>query len=168
MNERRCPICRRRLSSDPRAKFCKPRCRWQAYWQRAVHTSEQLDALPFAVLPPDADDVLPKGSDRSLIAMQMALIGYAPATARGYRLGIKQGDSQTHRWFPAARHSNLPMFSLDPFMWPAVPVPGNYVVVYIDEHYRPVGGPRFLVGVDCVDSQILYSDGDRTYKPRLR
>lgn len=108
------------------------------------------------------------GHERSLVAMQLALVGRAPAGARGYRVGIKHGLSQIQRWFPAARQSELPMFLLDPFESPTVPVRGHYAVVYMDSRFMPIGGPRFTIAIDQIDQRVLYSQGDRTYRPRTR
>jgi len=99
--------------------------------------------------------------------MQLALISRAPAGAYGYRLGIKHGLSQIQRWFPIAKRVDVPMFLLDPFEPPAVPVSGSYAVVYLDVHCVPIGGPRFAVGIDEVDRRVCYSQGDRSYRPKL-
>ena len=166
MENQRCPMCPRYLSGDPRAKFCSSRCRWRAYWQRCVEASARVETLPPAVLPAEAEDILPTGSDRNLVVMKLAILGRAPAGARGYRVGIKHGLSKIQRWFPVARYSGLPMFLLEPFAWPAVPVAGCYAVVYLDGRCAPIGGPRFLIAIDHTDRRILYSDGDRAYRPR--
>lgn len=71
-------------------------------------------------------------------------------------------------WFPAIRFCPVGMFLLEPFQWPAVPVPGIYAVVYMDRRCKPLGGPRFTIAIDQEDKRLHYSDGDRTYKPRPR
>ena len=70
------------------------------------------------------------------------------------------------RWFPPARFR--PMFLLEPFESPAVPLQGSYAVVYLDNRCRPLGGPRFTIAVEQIDRRLLLTDGDRTYKPRPR
>lgn len=167
MSDLLCPICKKPLGPDPRAKFCSDKCRWRGYWKRSVRSAEAIDELPITVLPAEAEEILPAGSDRSHVAMQLALISRAPAGARGYRLGIKHGLSQIQRWFPIAKHKAVPMFLLDPFEEPAVPVAGSYAVVYLDVHCVPIGGPRFAVGVDEVDRRVCYSHGDRSFRPKL-
>jgi hypothetical protein len=84
------------------------------------------------------------GQERILAMMRMVLLSYAPAGARGYRLGIKYGHSQTQRWFPIAKRADVPMFRLEPFERPVVPVEGMYAVVYLDEKCLPIGGPTVL------------------------
>jgi hypothetical protein len=49
-----------------------------------------------------------------------------------------------------------PMFLLEPFKWPAVPVAGHYAVVYLDRYCRPLGGPRFSSGIDQADPRNTY------------
>jgi len=111
------------------------------------------------------------GPERLRVALQLALLGRAPADARGCtRLsgGIKQGSRQLMRWFPPVRFRTPALFLLDPFEWPAVPRPGIYAVVYLDGRLVPLGGPRFTIAIEQVDRRLLLSDGDRTYKPRPR
>lgn len=167
MNDLLCPVCKKAVGDDPRAKFCSPRCRWRGYWKRSVRAADALDNLPIAALPVEAEELLPAGEGRSRMAMQMALISRAPAGARGYRLGIRHGLSQIQRWFPIARRRDVPMFLLDSFEWPAVPVVGSYAVVYLDFRYVPIGSPHFAVGIDEVDRRVCYSQGDRSYRAKL-
>ncbi len=167
MDERSCPICKKALGDDPRSKFCSRKCRWRGFWKRSVGAAAVIETLPLAALPADAEEILPVGPERSLVAMQLAIVGRAPAGARGYRVGIKHGLSQIQRWFPAARRSELPMFLLDPFECPAVPIRGLYAVVYLDGHFMPIGGPRFTVPIDQTVKRVPYSQGDRTYRPRI-
>ena len=112
--------------------------------------------------------MLPSGPDRSLIAMQVLLIGKAPAGAQGYRMGIKHARSKIMLWFPAVKYCPLGMFLLDPFQWPEVAVAGTYAVVYMDRRFKPIGGPRFTIAIAHTDKRLHYSDGDRTFKPRPR
>ena len=163
-----CPVCRRPLGEDPRRKTCSSRCKWRGYWQRAVASAVHIEELPLATLPPEADEILPVGPERLAMVVQMAVIGRAPAGARGYRVGIKHRLSQIQRWFPAASRAEVPMFGLDPFEWPAAPVSGIYAVVSLDARCLPLGGPRFSVAIDWIDRRLHDSDGDRTYKPPLR
>lgn len=168
MDDQRCPMCRKPLSADPRAKFCSEHHRWRSWWLRAIQRTAEIEKLPLATLPADAEEILPSGAERLLVATQLVLLGRAPSGARGYRVGTRPGRSLIMRWFPAARLSATGMFSLEPFEWPAVPVPGNYAVVYMDRHCLPIGGPRFSIAVDLSDRRLRISDGDRTYKPRPR
>lgn len=168
MEDLLCSRCRRRPVKDPRAKFCSPRCRWRSGWDRAVAFADQVEALPAAVLPLDAESLLPTGERRNQTFLQLVLFSRAPAGARGYRVGIRHGLSQIQRWFPIAKRCQVPMFMLDPFDLPSVPVPGMYAVVYLDGRCAPIGGPRFTLAIDQIDRRILYSEGDRTYKPRRR
>ncbi len=166
METRKCPICGRPPPRNQRARFCSPQCRWQGYWGRCVEAAERIDQLPLTILPPNTDEFLPSGSERTLVALRIAVLGRAPAGARGYRVGIKYGRSNVQRWFPVRRLNGLPMFRLDPFEWPAVPVAGTYAVTYLDVQHKPIGGPRFAVAIDHVDERLRYSDGDRRYRPR--
>lgn len=168
MDKPRCPVCRRPVPSNPRAVFCCPRCRWRAWWHRTSAFAHELEQIPPAVLPAEAEKILPNDADRPLVASQLLLIGRAPSGARGYRVGLKQIGSQLMRWFPAAKLRSPPMFSLEPFEWALVPIAGTYVVVYMDARCQPIGGPRFSLAIRETDPRLLYSDGDRTYKPRPR
>lgn len=168
MSEALCPVCNRPASSAPRVTSCRKFHRWQGWWERTKEWSEHAQNLPLAPLPPDAEAVIPSGPDRLLVAVQLLLVGKAPAGAFGYRVGIKHGRSQIMLWFPAIRLFPQGMFLLEPFQWPAVPEPGVYAVVYMDRSCRPLGGPRFTIAIDQADERLRYSDGDRTYKPRPR
>lgn len=162
-------MCKKPKNTDPRAKYCCDQHRWRAWWQRATAASVQAQALPLATLPEEAEELLPRGSpERLLIAIQLVLVGMAPAGARGYRVGTQHGHSLLLRWFPAAKLREVPMFALEPFEWPAVPVRGTYAVAYMNQHGEPIGGPRFSIAIDQADSRLNHSDGDRTYKPRPR
>ena len=163
-----CPMCNRRLSTDPRVKYCCQRHRWRGWWRRSVDFANQTQQLPLASLPAEADPLLPLGQDRLLVATQLALSGRAPTGARGYRVGRQHGQSPLLRWFPAAKLRALPMFALDPFEWPVVPGAGTYAVVYMDGRCAPLGGPRFSIAIERVDPRLNHTDGDRTYKPRVR
>ena len=168
MEEVRCPVCGRSVVAGPRAVYCRERHRWKGWKARAQERADHLQNLPLAPLPEGADELLPPGSDRLLVAAQLVLIGKAPVGAIGYRVGIKQGLSKIMLWFPAIRLFPTGMFLLEPFQWPAVPVSGVYAVVYMDRHGKPLGGPRFTIAIDEADKRLRYSDGDRTYKPRFR
>ena len=149
--------------------FCGQRCIWRAWYERSLAEGSKAQHLPLATLPPDAEEVLPlAGPERLRVAIQLALLGRAPADARGYRVGIKQGSRQLMRWFPPVRLRTPALFLLDPFEWPAVPRPGTYAVVYLDGRMAPIGGPRFTIAIEQVDRRLLLSDGDRTFKPRPR
>lgn len=130
--------------------------------------ADLVEALPRAILPPDTEARLPIGDARSLARLQLVLFSRAPAGARGYRVGIRHGQSRIQRWFPIAKRSEIPMFLLDPFEPPRVPVPGPYAVVYLDGKCEVIGEPRFTLEIDQLDRQVAYSEGDRTYKPRHR
>jgi hypothetical protein len=93
-----------------------------------------------------------------LVAAQLALVGLAPADARGYRVGIQQGQ-RLMRWFPQARSRTPPMFLIEPFEQPVVPIQGTYAVVYLDDRCLPLGGPRFTIAVEQVDRRLLLTDG---------
>lgn len=169
MDKRTCVQCGRLLSPAHRGQFCGKRCIWRAWRQRSIVLSSTAQQLPLATLPPDAEEILPATDpQRLLVASQLALVGRSPADARGYRVGIQHGSKQLMRWFPPVRFRTPPMFLLDPFEWPAVPLPGTYAVVYLDQRCQPIGGPRFTIAVEQVDRRFLLSDGDRTFKPRPR
>jgi len=137
------------------------------YFQR-IPNRPPAPLLLLATLPPEADEILPVGSERLAMAVQMDVVGRAPAGARGYCVSIKHQLSQIQRWFPAASRAEVPMFGLDPFEWPAAPVSGIYELVSLDARCLPLGGPRFSVAIDWIDRRLHDSDGDRTYKPPLR
>ena len=80
---------------------------------------------------------MPLGApERLLIAIQLVLVGMAPAGARGYRVGTQSGQSVLMRWFPAVKLRQVPMFALAQFEWPAVPVRGTYAVAYMNRRCK--------------------------------
>lgn len=169
MDQRACAFCGKSLKGNRRGVFCSRRCVWRAWHQRTVARSRAAQNLPQAEPPPDAEQILPAtGSERLRLLNQLALIGRAPADARGYRVGIQHGSRQLMRWFPPARFRTPAMYFLDPFEEPAVPLQGTYVVMYLDRLGTPLGGPRFTLVVEQVDRRLLLTDGDRTHKPRPR
>ena len=168
MEQVRCPVCGRLVQEGSRAIYCRERHRWRGWWARAQDQSDHAQNLPLAALPEGAEEVLPLGGDRLLVAAELVLTGKAPTGAVGYRLGIKHGLSKIMLWFPAIRLFPIGVFLLEPFQRPAVPVSGVYAVVYMDRYLKPLGGPHFTIAVDEVDRNLRYSDGDRTYKPRPR
>ena len=170
MDPKICAQCGKSLNpARRRATFCGRRCRWRAWHERNIVFSRQAQHLPIATLPADAEQILPAvGPERLQVANRLALGSRAPADARGYRLGIQQGSRQLMRWLPPARLLASAMFSLDPFQGPAVPLEGTYAVVYVDSRCQPIGGPRFTLTINQLDRRLLLSDGDRTFKPRLR
>ena len=169
MDKRTCAQCGRLLKPDQRGLFCGRRCIWRTWRQRSIASACEAQQLPLATLPPGSEDLLPAmGPERLLMATKLALLSRAPADARGYRVGIQHGNKQLMRWFPPARFRSPPMYMLDPFEWPAVPLQGTYAVVYLDGRCQPLGGPRFTIMVDRVDRRVLLMDGDRTFKPRPR
>jgi hypothetical protein len=170
MDKPRCalPRCQRPLPSSPRAVFCSPRCRWRAWWYRASELAREVEQIPLAHLPAEIEAVLPAGDGRLQVASAHVLLGRAPSGSYGYRVGLKQLGAQLMRWFPAAKLRALPMFLLDPFERPVVPVAGTYAVAYLDARCQPIGGPRFTLAIEETDPRLLYCDGDRTYKPRPR
>jgi hypothetical protein len=57
--------------------------------QRASAASDQTQALLLVSLPAEAEGLLSLGApERPLTAIQLALVGMAPAGARGYRVVI--------------------------------------------------------------------------------
>ena len=166
MREVQCPVCKRSFSTTRRATYCREKHRWQGWWERAQEQSEHAQALPLAPLPPGADEMLPIGPERLRAAAEMLLVGKAPSGSCGYRVGIRHGRSKIMLWFPASKLVPQGMFGLEPFQQPDVPVPGTYAVVYMDQHFKPLGGPSFTIGIDHANKRLRYSDGDRTYKPR--
>lgn len=168
MDKRHCPVCRREIGDDPRAIYCGDTHRWMAFWARLAEQAPELSQLPLATLPAEAEEVLPAGGpERLLVATKLVVVGKAPAGAAGYRVGFRL-ESPVYRWYPPARHRDMPMFLLDPFEQPVVPRRGLYLVVYMDRRCRAIGGPRYSIGVDHADQRLRVSDGDRTYKPRVR
>lgn len=148
--------------------YCSGRCRGRAFLQRAQDAAAHIAALPLTPLPPDIEDLLVNGSERTLQALHIAVLGRAPAGAHGYRVGIRHGASRIVRWFPHPRLRGASMFLLDPFEWPAVPVAGSYAVAYADAAGHAIGGPLFSVVIEHVDPATRYSDGVRTYRPRVK
>lgn len=170
MDKRTCAHCGNYLKPHRRAVFCGRRCIWRAWQKRTIARSLDAQSLPLATLPPDAEQILPAmGPERLQVALRLALLGRAPADARGYRVGVQSGGrQQLMRWFPPVRFRTPAMFLLDPFEAPAVPKAGTYAVVYLDGHFVPLGGPRFTILINQVDRRLNVTDGDRTHKPRSR
>jgi len=137
MDKPLCLICKKPRNSDSRAKYGCDKHRWRAWWQRAAAASVPTQALLLATLSAEAQEILPLGApERLLIALQQALLGMAAAGARGYRVGTQHGQSLLMRWFTAVKLRQIPMFALEPFEWPAVPVCGTYAVAYMNRRCK--------------------------------
>ncbi len=74
----------------------------RAWERRAIARGSEAQLLPRATMPREAKTILPAGPNRLLAATQLARVELAPANARGYRIGIQQGQ-RLMRWFPQAR-----------------------------------------------------------------
>ena len=68
------------------------------------------------------------------------------------------------RWFPIKRAGPLPLYLLEPFQIPNVPVAGTYVVTYLDRELNPIGGPRFRIEIQTVATWLPLTMGDRSYR----
>lgn len=109
MDKKTCAQSGKYLKPDRHAVFCGRRCVWRAWQARSVALGSAAQRLPMATLPPDAEQIFPAmGPERLRVSCQLALVGRAPADARGYRVGILHGSRQLMRWFPMARFG--PMF----------------------------------------------------------
>ena len=60
----------------------------------------------------------------------------AAAGARGYRVGTQHGPLLLVPWFTAVKLRQVPMFALEPFEWPVVPVRGTYAVTYMNRRCK--------------------------------
>lgn len=103
----------------------------RAWERRAIARGSEAQLLPRATMPREAETILPAGPDRLLAATQLALVELAPADARGYRVGIQQGQ-RLMRWFPQAR-----------FAIAVKPVDRRLLLTDGDRTYKPrVAGSR--------------------------
>ena len=107
---------------------------------------------------------LPSGPEREPAILRLLLRLYAPAGALGYRLGRRHGPRQLMRWFPIKRAGPWPLYLLEPFQIPTVPVAGTYVVTYLDRELNPIGGPRFRIEIQTVATWLPLTMGDRSYR----
>ena len=100
--------------------------------------------------------------------LALLLTGYAPAGAIGYRVGCTQpvggGKFPCIRWFPSSVAKRVPIYKLEPFESPSVPIPWDYVVAYFDAHNRVIGEPVMRVKILYFNPKLNWSTGDRNLK----
>lgn len=164
MEELVCLFDKRPLGSKTRASFCNGKCRSAYFRVKAIAEAEAALALPLATLPPNTS--LPPGLAGQATALQMIVQGRAPAGAHGYRFGTTHLGCRSLRWFPSSTYRKVPIFGLDPFELPVVPVAGRYVLIYTDEQGAPIGGFRYTLSLTQVDRRLRFSDGDRSLRTR--
>ena len=164
MSATACLICNRPVGRDPRAKYCSKKHKWAHWSSQAKARAAQAEQLPIATLPDDPELQLPNGPEREPAILRLLLRLYAPAGALGYRLGRRHGPRQLMRWFPIKRAGPLPLYLLEPFQIPLVPVAGIYVVTYLDRALNPIGGPRFRIDIQTVNTWLPLTMGDRSYR----
>jgi hypothetical protein len=163
-----CPVCAKPLDPDSYSAWCGRRCKDTAVRQRVTREAHEAMQLPLATVPPDIAAQIPIGDDSEWASYRFLLLSRAPAGARGYRLGTMRGRASTMRYFPPSANRSPAMFALDPFERPLVPRRGRYVVLYFDQHGRPIGPPRFTIDVQHRERYMRFTDGDRAAKPRRR
>lgn len=167
-----CAVCGKDLPKDSRSDWCSSRCRGRDWDANEIKKGKQYLRLPLAHLPTEIEEQiqaqLPIGRERLRGAYGYMLQSRAPAIARGYRLGTAREKGQRMRWFPASVNLARPTFRLDPFDLPSVPLRGRYAVAFTDEACMPIAEPTFTIEIGFRDKHLLFSDGDKTYRPRLR
>ena len=98
----------------------------------------------------------------------LLLNAYAMAGAVGYRVGCTQpvggGRYPCIRWFPSSVSRRCPIFKLEPFEPPVVPIPFDYVVAYFDAQNRVIGKPSMRVSIPYFLPKLNWSTGDRNLK----
>lgn len=100
---------------------------------------------------------------------QLGITQNAPRTATYYRVGAPKLGVDRHgewflRWFPTYRMCDNGVFSLDPFQFPLVPHPGEYLVAYFDGLHRLIAEPEHRVEIFEALSFDAWSLGDRLMK----
>lgn len=163
-----CPICRIRPLPSLRARQCTPECRYDAWHQRAAEEARRALALPRMAIPAEMQHELPLGPERLLVSWQYLFYTHAPSGSAGYRLGTVSGQAQILHWFPSRLFLQKPMFRLEPFELPAVPVEGVYVVQFVDANVQPVGSATRTIEVEHATAGLRFCDGDRSLKPQRR
>ena len=152
--------------------WCSSRCKGRDWDASEIKKGKQHLMLPLARLPPEIEEQLqsqlPLGRERLIVAYGYLLRSRAPASARGYRVGTVRDRGQRMRWFPSSANLSRPAFRLDPLELPAVPLRGRYAVVFTDDLHVPIDEPSFTIEIGFRDKQLLFSEGDRTFRTRLR
>lgn len=163
-----CAFCKKIIDETSRSRWCSDRCKAREWEQREIERANGFMALPVARIPAELQSQLPLEQERAWVECNYVLRSRAPASARGYRLGTLRRGGQRMRWFPSSAGHGPTMFRLEPFELPRVPLRGRYAVVYTDETGAPLGEPGFTIEVGFRDKQLLFSAGDRSFRPRLR
>jgi hypothetical protein len=167
-----CATCGKQIEKDSRASWCSSRCKGRDWDANEIKKGQQYLTLPLVRLPAEIEEQIhaqhPFGRERLVLAYGYLLRTRAPSSARGYRVGTARDRGQRMRWFPSSVDPNRQAFRLDPFELPAVPLRGRYAVVFTDEFHAPIGEPSFTIEIGFRDKQLLFSDGDRTFRTRVR
>lgn len=160
------PTCPNTFQHRIGKKCCGVQCR------KALHYSEQADAArklwTAATLTKPVDYPGAAGIPRDQwkgVGPQIAIGISVPYTAVSYRLGApREGGDESGRWhlkwFPNYHVVPRGVFTLQPWVFPAVPFPGLYLVAYFDENYQLVGTPNRLVEVTITSSPEPWHRGD--------
>ena len=167
-----CAVCGKQLEKDSRSNWCSGRCKGRDWDATEIKKGKEHLMLPLAHLPAEIEEHLqsqmPLGRERLIVAYGYLLRTRAPSSARGYRVGTMRDHGQRMRWFPSSVNLNRPAFRLDPLELPAVPLRGRYAVVFTDEFSIPIGEPSFTIEIGFRDKQLFFSEGDRSFRTRVR
>ncbi|MFO0575505.1 MAG: hypothetical protein U1A78_16040 [Polyangia bacterium] len=163
-----CPVCKIKPLPSLRARHCSPDCRYAAWLQRAAEAARKALALPRMAVPAEMQHELPIGPERLLVSWKYLFYTHAPSGTAGYRLGTVSGEAQILHWFPSSLFRQPPMFRIEPFELPSVPIAGVYVVQFVDVRGQPLGSPTRAIEVEHATAGLRFCDGDRSLKSRSR
>lgn len=165
----RCENCRTSFPWKKHKRYCSDKCSDDAAASRASEKSQTMMKLPVARLTRQMfDQIMQSRSFPPPDEVHMLIDAHAPAGAIGYRLGCTQpvggGKYPRIRWFPAPVLDRFPIYKLEPFESPSVPIPLDYVVAYFDAQHRVIAEPFMRVSVPYINPKLNWSSGDRNLK----
>lgn len=169
-----CATCRRSYPWKKNKRYCSEKCADEAAAARVSERSKELIQVPLVewtkefimgLTPTVHAEVQKLTQGFPNTRVQILIIGHAPANSFGYRVGCMQpaggGKYPRIRWFPSPVINPDPIFHLDPFEEPVVPIPCDYVVAYFNVERKLIAQPSIRVQIPNYRHSLPWSVGDR-------
>ena len=154
-------------------RFCGTTCKQQGHRKEKAALDKKLFNEAILAQPLDTPQGAPhKNGDWRRMGPQLGITQNAPTEATYYRVGAPKLGVERHgewflRWFPTYRMCDGGVFSLDPFQFPLVPHPGEYLVAYFDERQRLIAEPEHRVEIFAALAADAWSLGDRLMETKF-
>lgn len=160
------PTCTKTFQYIIGKRCCSHPCRNSLYRLEQADASRKMWKAATLTKPVDYPGATGIPQDQwKMVGPQIAIGISVPPTAVSYRLGApREGGEENGRWnlkwFPHYHVAPRGVFSLQPWEFPAVPFPGQYLLAYFDERYQLVDTPNRIVEVTITSSPEPWHRGD--------